>query len=343
MLLVFLSSLFIQFYDEEDRRRRTRECCCSWCMLKRQREEEEEVIRWAHQDAWLSHLEGVKTRLTWHFQSTYQSRVLSIPFSFFSRKKKKNESTISDVALFLFFYFFPPYSRSSIYIITFSPSTPSPEKGFSFFLVSPSFAPYFCLSVCSCVPGGRNSIRNMCYIPVCLRLLWYVMGRESAGYTGCRPRGMFYHLFFTFRPGWIFISLLFSFFFLLCRNFLFSAHKRRTFSMDYILYMRLYIYFPYTLNFICCKLFKKSIRGTLVKKEKPPSGWWSSAVVFEVFNFINESKLWERERERERWHAFHFLRRHSLIFPLPRWTCFFRDRFFGAYLIIQHIGMLYGD
>ena len=82
----------------------------------------------------------------------------------------------------------------------------------------------------------------------------------------------------------------FFFFFLLCRNFLFSAHKRRTFSMDYILYMRLYIYFPYSLNFICCKLFKKSIRGTLVKKEKPPSGWWSSAVVFEVFNFINESK-----------------------------------------------------
>ncbi len=46
----------------------------------------------------LSHLGGVKTWLTWHFQSTYQTLVV------------KNESTISDVA-FLFVFPSPPSSR----------------------------------------------------------------------------------------------------------------------------------------------------------------------------------------------------------------------------------------
>jgi hypothetical protein len=76
------------------------------------------LSRHQHQDAWLSHLEGVKTWLTWHFQSTYLGEKFSIPFFsffffFFLTEEKKNESTISDVA-FLFvlclFYLFSSFS-----------------------------------------------------------------------------------------------------------------------------------------------------------------------------------------------------------------------------------------
>lgn len=75
------------------------------------------LSRHQHQDAWLSHLEGVKTWLTWHFQSTYLGEKFSIPFFsfffFFLTEEKKNESTISDVAFLFVLCLFYLFSSSS--------------------------------------------------------------------------------------------------------------------------------------------------------------------------------------------------------------------------------------
>ena len=91
-----------------------------------------------HQDAWLSHLEGVNTWLTWHFQSTYQSRVLSIPFFFFSRKNRRKTNQPFLTWRYFYLLFLSPLLFSLFYIHNnlLSPSTPSPGKSFSFF---PSF------------------------------------------------------------------------------------------------------------------------------------------------------------------------------------------------------------
>jgi hypothetical protein len=126
-----------------------------------------------------------------------------------------------------------------------------------------------------------------------------------------------------------------SFFFTLPEFLVLCSHKRRTFSMDYIVYAAaVHIYFPYIPSTCFVVNYSKSLykRGRWLKRRNR-----RAAVVFEVSISSTNQTL---RRERDDTH-FIFLAAILLFSPCQDMNLFFlRDRFFGAYLII-HIGMLY--